>query len=139
MTRAVQLILTVGAALSLALFAGVSCLRAANFGDRATPPPPGYYAMLTATGIVMFVSALVGLTALVTARPRRAARGVLLLGVAAVLFLGTVPLLSPPEDLVRFGGVLIWELLFLSPIVLLAIFYLVTSRPNERRAEGGNR
>ena len=87
----------------------------------------------------MFVSALVGLAALFTPRPWRAARGPVLLGVAAVLFLGSVPFFSPPEDLARFGGVLIWELLFLSPIVLLAIFYLVISGRNKRRVDRSDR
>src|SRR5438309_4050594 len=94
MFRFIRVILTAAALLSLTLFAGVSCLRAGNFGDRATPPPPGFYAAMSASGIAMLVAALVGIVVLFTRWPRARARGVLLLSTFALLFF--LPLLVPP-------------------------------------------
>jgi UDP-N-acetylmuramyl pentapeptide phosphotransferase/UDP-N-acetylglucosamine-1-phosphate transferase len=120
----VRMILTAFALLSFSVFAVVSCLRAATFGDRSPPPPPGFYEALSASGVIMFVASIAGMVLLLTFRPRPAYRALLLL--AAVVVLICVPfVLARPENPSEAIGVAQMEVTLLSPVIAVALLYLL--------------
>ena len=123
MIGVVRSILTALGLLAFSLFAIVSGLRAASFGDRSTPPPPGFYEGMGVSGVVMFGVSIVGMVALLTYRPRPLWRALLLFG--AVLILVVVPLLLPrPDNVATALGLAALSLIVLAPVLAVAVLYL---------------
>lgn len=127
-------VLTAFAGLSLALFANISCLRAASFGDRFAPPPPGFYEQMFWSGLAMLASSLTGLFALFAPRLRHLTRAVLLVGTPVMLV--AAPLAVPGTD--SFAQALdlaLWTIAILAPVLGVSLIYLVAGS----RASGAER
>jgi phosphatidylserine synthase len=119
----VRSILTALGLLAFSLFAVVSCLRVASFGDRFPPPPPGFYEGMSISGLVMFVVSIVGMVALLTYRPRPLWRASLLFGTVVILVV--VPLVLPrPADVATALDLAGFGLILLAPVLAVALFYL---------------
>ena len=122
--KLVRQVLTAFGLLSFALFATISCLRAATYGDRLPPPPPGFYEALSRSGVVMFIASIVGMVLLLTYRPRPTPRALLLLGAVAILIF--LPLLwTRPDDMSDAFWTAQFEVVLLSPVIALALLYLL--------------
>ena len=120
----VRQVLTAFGLLSFSLLAVISCLRAATYGDRFPPPPPGFYEALSRSGVIMFVASIVGMVLLLTYRPRPTPRALLLLGAVAILIF--LPLLwTRPDDMSDAFWTAQFEVVLLSPVIALALLYLL--------------
>ena len=133
MLNLLRSILTALGLLAFSLFAVVSCLRAASFGDRSTPPPPGFYEGMTISGLIMFVVSIVGIVALLTYRPRPLWRAFFLFG--AVFILVVVPLVLPrADDAATALSLAAWELILLAPVLAVALLYLAIGARSATRS-----
>ena len=133
MIGVVRSLLTALGLLAFSLFAIVSGLRAASFGDRSTPPPPGFYEGMGVSGVVMFGVSIVGMVALLTYRPRPLWRALLLFG--AVLILVVVPLLLPrPDNVATALGLAALSLIVLAPVLAVAVLYLAIGARSAARS-----